>query len=158
MLRNLYMRKVLPPLPTRSWRKNTGPFGSSTLISTAMIANSQQKATRTIRLNAMSKQRFARRYPCLPSMPATVLPANSFSYSALSALHEGTAPPAAKSILITPHRPCSRAGRAPVRRAGRPGPPVRRRTCGGCSHGRSASRGQSERRSRRACRPQAWPR
>ena len=57
IVRNLCMVKVLPSFPTRSCLNSTGPFGSSILITMAIMANSQQKQISTAALKTMSKAR-----------------------------------------------------------------------------------------------------
>ncbi|CFN65650.1 Uncharacterised protein [Bordetella pertussis] len=44
MLRSLWMRNGTPSLPTRSWRKNTGP-GLSSLMAMAIRASSGSSAS-----------------------------------------------------------------------------------------------------------------
>ena len=61
MERNFHMRKHLPSFPTRSWAKKTGPEGSSTLMATATIRNSQLSSISTAALKAMSKARLRTR-------------------------------------------------------------------------------------------------
>ena len=94
MLRNFNIRKVLPSLPTRSWLKNTGPFGSSTLIRIAIMANSQQNATSTAALKTISNTRLTKRYATLSSMPVTgTLPSSSLRRLARSELSAEPPPP-----------------------------------------------------------------
>lgn len=62
MVRNLYIRKRLPPLPVRSCTKNTGPPGSSSLISRAISPIKGAQSGRVSRISPTSRIRLRRRY------------------------------------------------------------------------------------------------